>query len=87
MACEHRRLDRRQRPPAHLSIGNAMIYLRFLMVFPRLDQARSSLVAQVDPTPWHPHETVRSYLPTAHQGHDEPVWPDSRGRRNTSSLV
>ena len=50
-----------------------MIYLCFLVAFPRFDQAGSSLIAQVDPPSRHAHETVRAYLSAANQGHDEPV--------------
>lgn len=50
-----------------------MMSLHFLVSFPCLDQARSSLIAQVDSTPWHPHETVPTYLPAANQRHHEPI--------------
>ena len=47
--------------------------LHFLVSFPCSDQARSAVIAQIDRTSGHPHETVRSYLPPANQGHHEPI--------------
>ena len=50
-----------------------MVNLHFLVTFPRLDQAGSTLVAHVDATARRSYEIVGAYLSTANPGNDEPV--------------
>ena len=48
MAREQRGLDRGYRPSANRSSEDSMRQFGFLVVFPRLDESGSSVVAQVD---------------------------------------
>ena len=50
-----------------------MINLHFLVIFPRLDQAGSTLIAHVYATARRSYEIFGTYLSTADPGNDEPV--------------
>ena len=73
MAGEQRRLDRWYRPSADRPPEDSMWKLRFLVIFPRLDQSGSRVVTQVDPTTGSVVETSGSDLTSAYQRHHESI--------------